>query len=237
MRLIALPPSSDGTVKGALQIEPKPGWMTYWREPGDAGIPPQLTVDDEKGIALTRFAYPIPKRIDNGELKDIGYDHPVTFPFELSAADLAASAEIGISAFVGLCQNICIPFQAEFSLELDKGNGISTEEAMALARAETKLPEQPSEEFAVTHYALVGNNLLRLTLRLPDMSESEPQVIVTGPEGHVFLDSRNGRHDDNRYSLEIPIEKLPKDYEISGKRWGILVLADDRAMETSLAFD
>jgi Uncharacterized protein predicted to be involved in C-type cytochrome biogenesis len=236
MRLIALPPASDGTVRGALQIEPKPGWITYWREPGDAGIPPQLMLPEEAGVSLKRLAYPVPKRITSGDLRDIGYDHPVTLPFELKVEDGSKALDVGVSAFVGLCRNICIPFQATFALELGDAQQ-SMEEAMLLASAETQLPESPSDDFAVTGHALTDDNMLQLELRLPPEAAGAPQVIVTGPEGHAFLDStdvkKNGRH----YSLEIPIEKLPPDYEVSGKTWSVLVIAGNRAMETSLAFE
>ena len=237
MRIVALSPGSDGTVRGALQIEPNPGWMTYWKEPGDAGIPPQLIVSPDKGVVLTRLAYPVPKRIDNGPLRDIGYDHPVTLPFELSVKDPTKPLSIGVSAFVGLCRNICIPFQAEFELALASEGATPVQEAMLLASAEANLPEPPSDDFGVTQYTLSGNEMLQLKLRLPATTAAPPQVIVTGPQGHAFFDSQNGSKDGDQYVLDIPIEKLPKDYEMRGKRWGILVIAGDRAMETSLAFN
>src|SRR3546814_18929127 len=59
MRLVALPPDADGTVRGALQIEPKPGWITYWREPGDAGIPPHVTFSEQAGVTLEQISYPV----------------------------------------------------------------------------------------------------------------------------------------------------------------------------------
>ncbi len=45
-----------------LEIEIKPGWKTYWRSPGDAGLPPVLTLDEQPGIRATRFDYPAPHR-------------------------------------------------------------------------------------------------------------------------------------------------------------------------------
>jgi len=237
MRLVAMPPASDGTVRGALQIEPNPGWITYWKEPGDAGIPPQLLISSDADVALNRLDYPVPKRIDSGALRDIGYDHAVTLPFELSVKDTAKPLKIGVSAFVGLCRNICIPFQADFDLAFAHQGATPVEEALVLAEAEAKLPEAPSEDFAVTGYALTGNEMLRLNLRLPPKVTKPPQVIVTGPQGHAFFDSQNGHEEGDEYALDIPIEKLPKGYELQGKRWGILVIAGDRAMETSLAFN
>ncbi|WJR67850.1 protein-disulfide reductase DsbD family protein [Neorhizobium sp. CSC1952] len=238
MRIVALPPEPDGTVRGALQIEPRPGWITYWKEPGDAGIPPQMVFSKAGGATLSHVSYPVPKRIANGKLNDIGYDHPVALPFELKVEDPGKPLNLGASAFVGLCRNICIPFQAEFSLALAPVKGTPVEEAMIINQAASKLPEAPSDDFAVTHYAMTqGRETLNLKLKLPEETAAPPQVIVTGPQGHVLFDGANGHQDGDSYSLDMPVGKLPKNYDIKGKRWGILVIAGNRAMETSLAFE
>jgi DsbC/DsbD-like thiol-disulfide interchange protein len=238
MRIVAMPPEPDGKIRGALQIEPKPGWITYWKEPGDAGIPPQIVFSKNGEVSLDRVSFPIPKRIDNGNLRDIGYDQPVAFPFELTAREPGKPVSLSASAFVGLCRNICIPFQAEFSLALPPVKGTPVEEAMILNSALAQLPEAPSDTFAVTQYVMAqGGHVLRLTLRLPEDAGEAPQVIVTGPEGHILFDGVNGRRDGDIYTLDMPIGKIPKGYDIKGKRWGILAIAGKRAMETSLAFD
>ena len=78
MRLVALAPDADGHIRAALQIEPEPGWITYWREPGDSGIPPQVSPAPEGNVALEKVAFPVPKLITVGKVKEIGYDAPVT---------------------------------------------------------------------------------------------------------------------------------------------------------------
>jgi Uncharacterized protein predicted to be involved in C-type cytochrome biogenesis len=237
MRIVAMPPEPDGTVRGALQIEPRPGWITYWREPGDAGIPPQIMLPEADGATLTRVSYPVPKRIDNGELRDLGYDHPVSLPFELKVRQPGQPLDLTASAFVGLCRNICIPFQADFTLKLEAVGGTPVQEAMILNAAASKIPEAPSDEFAVADHSISENNdVLSLTLKLPPGSTTPPQVIVTGPEGHVLFDGQNATQDGDSYSLDMPVGKLPKNYDIKGKQWGVLVIAGKRAMETSLSF-
>ncbi len=243
MRLVVMPPEPDGKIRGALQIEPKPGWITYWREPGDTGIPPKISFSQSSGtsqgsgVSIGKISFPVPKRIDSGTLRDIGYDKPVAFPFELTT-DNPKPASFNVSAFIGLCRNICIPFEADFALALEPAKGTPVEEAMVLNAAAAALPEPPSDQFAVTRYVMTqGGNVLRLTLRLPDDSTGAPQIIVSGPEGHVLLDGINGRREGSSYTLDMPIGKLPKGYEIKGKRWSILAIAGGRAMETSLAFD
>src|SRR3546814_20389904 len=84
MRLVALPPDADGTVRGALQIAPKPAWITYWREPGDAGIPPHVTFSKQAGVTLEQISSPFPKRLAQAEMREISTNHPVHLPLDLS---------------------------------------------------------------------------------------------------------------------------------------------------------
>ena len=237
MRIVALPPEPDGTVRGALQIEPEAGWITYWKEPGQAGIPPQITIAPGDGITLEKIEFPVPEQFTTEGLKDLGYDHPVTLPFTLKINDPAQPVSVNANVFVGLCRNICIPFQAEFKLDLANAKGLPFEENLILDKARQSLPERPSQDFAVTHYALTsGRETLSLGLRLPEGTQA-PQIYVAGPNGHVLFDQSNPRTIDGLYVVDMPVGKLPKAYEPKGKQWDILVIAGQRAMETSLAFD
>ncbi len=237
MRIIALAPDQDGTVHGALQIEPKAGWITYWKEPGDAGIPPQITLSPGHGITLDDISFPVPKPFETGDVRDLGYDHPVTLPFRLTLADPSQPLKLNASAFIGLCRNICIPFQAEFELDLTKAKGLPLEENLILDKAARSLPERPSPDFGIARHVLTEDlRTLRLTVKLPPASGT-PKIYVAGPDGHVLFDQENARMAGGLYEVEMPVGKLPKGYVPKGKTWDVLVVAGARAMETSLAFD
>ncbi|MGF9693116.1 protein-disulfide reductase DsbD domain-containing protein [Rhizobium sp. 0TCS1.26] len=237
MRIVALPPTADGTVRGALQIEPKSGWITYWKEPGQAGIPPKITLTSADGASITEIGFPIPKQFTVGDVRDIGYDHPVALPFTLKLAAPDKPTTLRASAFIGLCRNICIPFQADFRLELSAAGPLPYQENLILDEAIRHLPEKPSKDFAVTAYTLSDDRQnLSLSLKLPDET-AVPQIFVAGPEGHVLLDQTNEKRSGDRYVVEMPVGKLPKNYDPHGKRWDILVVSGGRAMETSLAFE
>ena len=241
MRLVVLPADASGTRAAALQIEPSPGWITYWREPGDAGIPPSITVSPQGGYRLANVAYPVPKLIDNGDLQDIGYDAPVTLPLTIAgpAASGAPAGELKASVFIGLCRNICIPFQAEFNLSLTPNETSKADEAAIVSMAQKTLPEPPSADFALrSHQLSADGKSLSLALTLPGTpTPDEPEVYVTGPSGHVFFADSTRRLEGQTLTVELPISGLPRKYDIHGKSWGLLVKTGGRAMETSLAFD
>ncbi|WP_221121046.1 protein-disulfide reductase DsbD domain-containing protein [Rhizobium lentis] len=238
MRLVALAPDAGGKVRAALQIEPKPGWITYWREPGNAGIPPQVTIAPASGVTLDAIAYPVPKHFFNGGIEDIAYDAPVTLPLSLTAEG-KGEVKIDATAFIGICKDICIPFQTNFSLKLAPATQSHPQEEAILAAADATLPKPPSADFKVAAYAVSPDSkTLSLTLALPDGGRgAAPDIIVTGPSGYAFTKQRGGQRDGATFKTDIEIGKLPKNYNISGKRWGVLVIDGGRAMETTLAFD
>jgi DsbC/DsbD-like thiol-disulfide interchange protein len=237
MRLIALPPDASGTIRAGLQIEPKPGWVTYWREPGNSGIPPQITFPPETGIVLDRMEYPVPRHIADGKVDEVVYDAPVTFPLQLSVKN-AAAGEIKADAFIGICKDICVPFQARFALKLSPVPQSRPQEEAILAAADARLPETPSSEFEVTKYAF-SDDMRELTLRvaLPEPGETTPVVIVTGPGGHVFTRQLSSKRDGAVFTTTISIGKLPTNYDAAGNTWSALVIDGTRAIETPLAFE
>ncbi|WP_246085023.1 protein-disulfide reductase DsbD domain-containing protein [Rhizobium glycinendophyticum] len=235
MRLVLLPAKDDGSREGVLLVEPKKGWITYWREPGDVGIPPSITPAPGSSFTVARVDFPVPKLLSTGDMQDVGYDHPVALPLQL--ANAGGDAPFKISAFVGVCQNICIPFQADLTVDPASQVGSDPQEVALVEDAKRQLPPGPSTDFQVTRLVMQPDlKSLSVSLRLPSGAPA-PQVIISGPVGHVYVDGKPSAGAAGETVVTVPIGKLPKGYTMAGKRWGILVVAGDRAMETTLAFD
>jgi DsbC/DsbD-like thiol-disulfide interchange protein len=235
MRLVLLPPNSDGSREGALLVEPKKGWITYWKEPGDVGIPPSITPVPGADYKVARVDFPVPKLLTTGDMQDVGYDHPVALPLVLDNA--GDDRPVSLSAFVGVCQNICIPFQAELTVDPAAEVGRDPAEVALVAEAKRLVPPAPTADFRVMGHTIKPDlKSLEISLRLPADAPS-PQVFVSGPSGHVYVEGQASAGAGGETLYTVPIGKLPKGYAMAGKRWGLLVVAGDRAMETTLAFD
>ncbi|WP_442981288.1 protein-disulfide reductase DsbD domain-containing protein [Rhizobium sp. S152] len=236
MRLVALAADGDGHIRAGLQIEPKPGWITYWREPGNAGIPPQVTVSTP-GVKLDTMLYPVPKHIVTEAVDEVAYDSMVTLPLRLTATD-AKPAKLEVDAFIGICKDICIPFQAKLSLDFLSPPQSRPEEKAILDAAEARLPMEPSSDFEVTAHALSPDmKELSLEITLPEAGETAPQVIVAGPSGYAFTKRKTSKRDGTSFSTTIAVGKLPRNYDVKGKTWSALVIDGDRAIETPLVFE
>ncbi|KEA05522.1 cytochrome C biogenesis protein [Rhizobium rhizogenes] len=237
MRLVALAPDVQGHIRAALQIEPAPGWITYWREPGESGIPPQVSPVPDSGVTLTKMGFPVPKPITVGTIQEIGYDAPVTFPLDFRVEG-KQPATLQLTAFIGLCKDICIPFQAALSLPLSAAGQSTPHEQALLDAADAALPQGPAPDFTVESHSLsTDTKTLSLRLTLPEETGDAPLIYVTGPTGYVFFKQANGKRDGKTFATDIAIGKLPKNYDIKGKNWGILVIDGEHAMETTLAFE
>lgn len=115
------------TVFVGLKFTLDPGWHIYWRNAGDAGLPPQLILADTTPLpegALGEFRWPLPHEIPvvEGEIMDYGYDDVVVFPIPLTVpADASGEIRIeGVADYL-ICESVCIPETGDVSLVLPVG--------------------------------------------------------------------------------------------------------------------
>lgn len=115
------------TFYGALKMTMDDGWHIYWRNAGDAGLPPQLILEEGTTLpetAIGDFFWPLPHLIPvvEGEIMDYGYDDVVIFAFPVTVPE-DASGELRIVAEADylICESICIPETADVSLTLPVG--------------------------------------------------------------------------------------------------------------------
>lgn len=226
MRLVALP-NQQGGYDAALQIEPAPGWKTYWRHPGEAGLPPLIDLAGSDNLALASTGFPAPEiGHDEGGLF-YGYHHPVSIMLALESAAPSAPARLKASAMIGLCKEICLPFQAAFDLALIPDARPVSDEFMALALARSALPEKPSDAFGVSDSRLSADGkTLRVTLRLP--TGGTPEIALAPSPGLAFGQAQVSPAGE----LDLPITRRPEKGPVSVT---VLIKSGSRAMETTLA--
>lgn len=233
MRLVALSRPRNGVVTALVQIEPKAGWKTYWRNPGNAGMAPELDFSGSTNLKLRSISYPVPEIGEDEAGLFMGYHHPVSLIVELDVPDASASARIDLKALVGICETICLPFMAEFTLSLDPSVP-EGEEFSALMMAQADMPEKPRADFAIRSLmkSADGNSLVADVL-IPDGSSVEAAAATSrgvslGKDPTVAVEGLNAR-------IVIPVKRI----EQSGEPHQItlLVKSGKRAIEATLALD
>lgn len=116
--------TESGTHMTALRITLAPGWKTYWRAPGDSGIPPRFDWERSENLSAVQFHWPTPDVFHLNGMTTVGYKHELVLPIELTphrpGQDIAMRAEIEL----GVCQDICMPVSVRVSADL-QGAGAS----------------------------------------------------------------------------------------------------------------
>src|ERR1700733_13819997 len=137
-RLIA----GGGDLAG-FEIALSPGAITYWRDPGDAGLPPTLDFSGSDNVASVEPEFPAPKRIkeaDGGEA--FGYDGSVVFPLRVKPRDPTKPATLKLNADFAVCEKVCLPAKAHLELTLPSalGSPLAGEIEAALATVPRAVP-------------------------------------------------------------------------------------------------
>jgi thiol:disulfide interchange protein DsbD len=103
-----------------LAIEHQPHWHTYWKNPGDSGLPTTLTWTLPAGAAAGEIAWPTPKRLPVGPLVNYGYEDKLLLPVPLTVGPefKGATLDVKLAAQWLVCKDVCIPQQGEFALKL-----------------------------------------------------------------------------------------------------------------------
>ena len=110
----------DGTAwQAGVLVELEKGWKTYWRMPGEAGIPPQFDWSKSKGAAGITVLYPVPGRFQDLSGETIGYHDRVVFPVMVTGA---GEVELNLELFLAVCKDVCIPASARAALKLSSAS-------------------------------------------------------------------------------------------------------------------
>lgn len=152
-------PAPDGTLHAALQIDVAQGWKTYWRDPGDAGVPPQITFPPASGITTAEIGFPVPRRFDEGASHWAGYEWPISLALTLHVAPGQALGALEADVFLGLCQSICIPVQAKLTLDANTHADDMFDRA-TVGAAFDSLPEPATAGFGVNATRIEGDRLV-----------------------------------------------------------------------------
>jgi DsbC/DsbD-like thiol-disulfide interchange protein len=100
-----------------------PGWKTYWRNPGDSGVPPTFDWTGSKNLKHAEVLYPAPHRFADAGGTAIGYDDQVVFPVKLTPERDGEPIELKLAFAYGLCKDLCIPNDVSLFLTLDPNAG------------------------------------------------------------------------------------------------------------------
>ena len=136
-----------------LSITHQPEWHTYWKNPGDSGLPTELAWTLPPGLDAGEIAWPLPRKIPIGNLANYGYEGTLLLPVPVTVAStfapgpLARDVTIKLHATWLVCRKECIPEEGNFTLQLP----IQSTTALSSAAFEAAAKAQPKPVLAGTN--------------------------------------------------------------------------------------
>jgi len=114
----------------------QPGWKTYWRTPGDSGVPPRFDFSKSENIEAVTVLWPAPTKFDDGAGgHSLGYHNQVVLPLRIVAKSADKPVTLRADINYATCEKICIPVEA--STELAFASVASTEDSVLFAALDT----------------------------------------------------------------------------------------------------
>lgn len=165
----------DATVSAGLHVTLDDGWKTYWRSPGEVGLPPELIWEGSENVASVDLAYPAPTRFVAFDIQNFGYGGDVVYPLTVRLAEPGQAARLNLRANLLVCAEICVPETLELTLDLPEGGGIDAAVAETLSDWIARVPGTGPEAGLTLDQVHLDDTALTLTatsdtrLQAPDI--------------------------------------------------------------------
>ena len=117
-----------------------PGWHTYWKNPGDAGVPPDLQLTLPAGTTASPVAWPTPSRVSEGPLMTYAFTGDLLLPVTITPAPGSDGASIQAHAQWLVCKQICVPEEGDFRLDLPAGAATTSAQTPLFAAFDRQAP-------------------------------------------------------------------------------------------------
>ncbi len=224
--------TANGDHITALKLQLEPGWKTYWRSPGDAGIPPEFDWRGSTNLQGVALHWPTPHVFTQNGMRSVGYKREIVLPLTVRPQDRGQPVTLHGTLQIGICEEICVPVTLDISAML---NGSATPKNPAITAA---LRDQPMTarkagvQNATCRITPGANGLhIRAAVTMPTTGGPEHAVMETA-DPQVWVSEPTTRRDGNTLWIEADLEHVsgqPFALERAGLR--MTVLGTQRAVD------
>jgi DsbC/DsbD-like thiol-disulfide interchange protein len=130
--------SGSPILRAGVEIKMQPGWKTYWRYPGDAGVPPLFDFAASDNVKAVTVLWPAPVRFSDGSGHSIGYKGDVIFPLRVVPREPGRPVTLRLRLDYAVCETLCVPAKGKAELAL---SGAAGSQEAALKAAEARVPK------------------------------------------------------------------------------------------------
>ena len=223
--------TDSGTHMAGLQVRLAPGWKTYWRAPGDGGIPPRFGWQGSSNFDGVSMHWPVPEVFIQGDMRSIGYSDVVVIPLELSVTDQEAPVHMRGQLQIGICDEICVPVMLDFDTVLPVDGARNP--AIIAALLDRPQTAQEAGVGAVTCSIAPIADGLRVTTRMnvAPMGTHEEVVIEAGDQQVWVSEPQTWRDGDTLFARSDMIHVSGGSFALNRSDVRITVMAGGNSVD------
>lgn len=160
-----VPPGAE-TLSAGLDLELADGWKTYWRSPGEVGMPPEIDWTGSTNIAGVEMLWPAPERFTAFGIENFGYSGAVVLPLQITLERPGDAAQLNGAVNLLVCSDVCVPQSFNLDLSVPQGTGIDALSASRISTFLARVPVEGSQTGILSATASVDEDRSALTLEL-----------------------------------------------------------------------
>lgn len=227
----------SATLRAGLEMRIAPGWKTYWRYPGDSGIPPRFDFSESRNVKSVAVRWPAPQRLTDESGTSIGYKHDVTFPIDVTPQDAAKPVALVVSVEYGVCEKLCVPADGKVELALD-GQPTTQDAKIAEAQARVPKPTTPGQPGALSVRG-VKRDASRVAVDIAYSAGASVDLFAEGPTPQWALPvpSPVAGAPDGQQRFIFDLDGLPPNTKASGATLVLTAVTGEHAIEVPFRLD
>jgi hypothetical protein len=231
-RLEILPGWREGGVHvAALRITLAPGWKTYWRSPGEGGLPPVFSWKGSENLGDVRFQWPVPEVFLTNGMRSIGYHDSLVLPVLATTQRPDQPVHLRGELEIGVCDTVCLPWSARFDALLPPNGAPDPEIRAALADRPRTASEAGAGIARCSAEPIQDGLRLTAILDLPRQGRDEVVVVETGTAGIWVSEATSERRAGQLVASADLVPPDARPFPIDRSALRFTVLGDDRAVD------
>jgi len=241
LRLVAASATRHGgkpTFRAGIEIRLDHGWKTYWRYPGDSGVPPRFAFERSDNVKTITVNWPAPRRFSDDDGQSIGYKEHVILPLSIEPRDVTRPVTLRLDIEYAVCEKLCIPAQGKAVLDL---TGEQTAHETALAAAEERVPQRRAvgEPSALSIRAVRRETPARVAVDLVAPNDTSVDLFAEGPtpEWALPLPEQVAGAPAGLKRFTFALDGLPAGASADGATLMFTAVAGDKAIEVMHRLD
>lgn len=220
-----------GTYMAALHLSLSDGWKTYWRAPGDAGIPPLFDWRGSRNVGAVSITWPAPEVFEQNGMRSIGYSHELVLPVEITPTRADKPVRLRGEMELGVCKDICIPSALAFDRHLDAGAARNPAIAAALAQRPYSAVEAGVRATTCRLTPTADGMQIEARIAMPSAGGREYAVIEPGNPQLWASETRTRRDGDTLVATGELVNQGGGTFALDRSQIRITVLGRDRAVD------